>query len=60
MARRHEKREGGQREELFGNAQSLKQSSLCCGTRLVDTAEEPELGCEVKTRPLSDTMSAYA
>ena len=35
---------GGQREELFGNAQSLKQSSLCCGTRLVDAAEEPSIG----------------
>ena len=26
---------------LFGNAQSLKQSSLRCGTRFVGAAEEP-------------------
>ena len=51
---------GGQFEGLFRNAQSIRQSSLRCGTRFVDAAEEPELGCEVKARPLSDTMNAHA
>ena len=37
-----------------------RQPSLHGGTRFVDAAEEPELGCEVKARLLSDTMNAHA
>ena len=38
-----EKASAGCERRLFGNAQSLKQSSLCCGTRFVGAAEELNL-----------------
>ena len=49
-----EKASVGCEKGLFGNAQSLKQSSLRCGTRFVGAAEEPR---QVAARPSGNAQS---